>query len=244
MNRGLDHRQIFDDDQDRLHFEYRLGRMRVEHEVEIHAYCLMGNHFHLLLHCPKGGLSEGLHLLESAYVRRFNERIGRDGPLFRSRFHSVPVATERQLVATALYVHRNPIDLVPAGALVAYRWSSLGAYLGRRSVPDWLEVGVVSSLIDSTRHLSLVVSGVDVEAEEVDAFVRSAFGRDPGAQKAARLILLAEHGRCTPLDLAERLGLGSTGAVRTALARARRRQDEDAEFGLTVASIRARLRAA
>ena len=244
MNRGVDRRRIFEDDQDRLHFEYRCGEMRAEAGVEFHAYCLMDNHFHSLVHCPDGGLSEGLHLLESSYVRRFNERVGRDGPLFRSRFHSVPVISERQMVATALYIHRNPIDLVPAGALVAYRWSSFGVYLGRRAAPDWLEVGVVSKLIEPSLHLSLVLEGVDVEAEAVDALVRSAFGADAVAQKAARLILLTEHGRCTPPDLAERLGLGSPGAVRTALTRARRRQSDDAEFGLVVDAIRAQLRAA
>ncbi|WP_395159643.1 transposase [Ilumatobacter sp.] len=76
---------------------------------EVLAYCLMDNHFHLLLHCQSGGLSDAMQRLGSAYTRHVNDRVGRDGPLFRGRFHSRLIGDVRYLANVVRYIHRNAL---------------------------------------------------------------------------------------------------------------------------------------
>jgi len=165
MNRGLDHQPIFFHDRDRVTCEKLLAQLTTEHGVEVHAYCLMGNHYHWLLHCPIGGLSAGMQQFSSSYTRIVNDRLGRDGPIFRGRFHSVPVQSEIQIARAAAYIHRNPIDLVPRASLETYRWSSYGAYLGRRETPPWLSRSMVDTLpYESTPQHTRVPSGFSPQA--------------------------------------------------------------------------------
>jgi REP element-mobilizing transposase RayT len=80
MNRGADRERIFYTKGDGEAFESLLAEGSERFGVEAHAYCLMPNHFHLLLHCPLGGLSEYMQRLGSIYSRRINRRLGGDGP--------------------------------------------------------------------------------------------------------------------------------------------------------------------
>src|SRR5690606_6704455 len=109
----------------REQFEALLADGHERHGVEIHAYCLMTNHYHLLLHCPDGRLSDFMHHLSSQYTRLVNADLGRDGPLFRGRFRSLPIESEQYLAAVGRYIHRNPLDIRPPVVLSQYRWSSL-----------------------------------------------------------------------------------------------------------------------
>lgn len=82
MNRGIDHGDVFFADTDRIEFGQRLGDVFDRFGIRTHAYCLMDNHFHLLLHCPEGRLSDAMQRLGSLYTRHVNDRLGRDGALF------------------------------------------------------------------------------------------------------------------------------------------------------------------
>lgn len=143
MNRGASHQRTFLCDADRVEFGRLLGVGHERFGVEVHAYCLMSNHFHLLVHCPTGGLSRYMHLLCSSFVRHVNERAGRDGPLFRGRFRSIVVSDDRQLLATVRYIHRNALDLPGVVSVDGYRWSSHRTYLGHRPPPEWLHTNEV-----------------------------------------------------------------------------------------------------
>ncbi len=106
--------------------------------VEVHSYCLMTNHFHLLIHCPRAGLVGGDASHRVSIPRWFNDRYERDGPVFRGRFRSVLVESDEQLVQLSRYIHRNPLALVPRSGLASYQWSSYGSFLARRPEPTWL----------------------------------------------------------------------------------------------------------
>ncbi|MBI4999460.1 transposase [Candidatus Gottesmanbacteria bacterium] len=103
--------------------------------VEILAYCLMPNHFHLLLKQIKdNGISKMLANLQNGYVRYFNLRHNRHGPLFQSMFKAVRIETDEQLLHVSRYIHLNPTTsyLVKSENLLSYPWSSLAEYLHER----------------------------------------------------------------------------------------------------------------
>lgn len=148
MNRGADRRNVFFDDSDRIEFGARLADIYERFGVETHAYCLMDNHYHTLFHCPDGGLSLAMQRLGSLYTRHVNDRLGRDGALFRGRFHSRVITSEAHLVAAARYIHRNPLDLPGIDQPDGYRWSSHRTYLGFREPPPWMVTSTVLGAFD------------------------------------------------------------------------------------------------
>lgn len=111
VNRGVDHQPIFFDDSDRVDFGRLLGVGHDRFGVEVHAYCLMTNHFHLLVHCPNGGLSDFMHDVTATFTRHVNDRLGRDGPLVRGRFRSFIVDSDAYVLCATRYIHRNPLDI-------------------------------------------------------------------------------------------------------------------------------------
>lgn len=145
-NRGARGCTTFVDDEDR-HLFLRLVAATVRRcGIEIHAFALMDNHHHLLVRCPAGGLSTAMQYLGATYTRRFNERHGFDGSLFKGRFHDEYVATDTHLLETSRYIHRNPLDRCEAGQLRTDPWSSYGAYIGLAVAPAWLSRDVILGL--------------------------------------------------------------------------------------------------
>jgi REP element-mobilizing transposase RayT len=254
MSRGADRQDIFTDDQDRLHFEHLLGDSSDEYGVDVNAYCLMGNHFHVLVHCRDGRLSEAMQHICGRHARRYNVRHGRSGPVFGDRFKSVPVASDEQVIVTARYIHRNPLDIVPVRALGAYRWSSLGPYLGMRQPPAWLSTGTLQALMRTRDHRRFVEDplpsdltppqGFDWSPPSIDD-IESAVARETacpverirrarrGSPNPARTLVLTlaiEFRSATAESLANRYELGSPAAVRTAARRGRIQRNDDPAF--------------
>lgn len=146
MNRAGGDRVIVRDDEDRRDFLRLLETITYRFDVEVHAYALMTNHYHLLMHCPKGRLSEAMQYWSHLYTKGFNERHGIDGPLFRGRYHSVPVETDVHLLEVSRYIHRNPLDIDRSMDLGGYPWSSYAAYVGRCRQPRFLFTDMVLQL--------------------------------------------------------------------------------------------------
>lgn len=146
MSRGDRREVIFRDDTDREVFLRTLGEACEKTGWQAHAYCLMGNHFHLVVETPQANLVAGMKWLLGTYTGRFNRRHKLSGHLFGGRYKALVVdAASRGYLRTACeYVHLNPVRaklLEPARRLRDYPWSSYPAYLerpGRR--PVWLRV--------------------------------------------------------------------------------------------------------
>lgn len=143
MNRGVDHQRTFFADDDRLEFGVRLADIHDRFGIETLAYCLLDNHYHLLVRTPHGDLPAAMHHLGLVYTRHTNDRVGRDGPLFRGRYHSIMVTTDRYLLAATRYIHRNALDVRGVGHPADYRWSSYRAYLGHRPEASFLRTEIV-----------------------------------------------------------------------------------------------------
>ena len=130
ISRGTGRQLIFEDDDDRELFVSLLSEYAGDAGIEIYAWCLMGNHVHLLLHASMERISECMRRLCGRYAQRFNARHGRVGHLFQERFRSEPVDDEPYLITVVSYIHYNPQKAAIANQQ-DYRWSSYGQYVGR-----------------------------------------------------------------------------------------------------------------
>jgi putative transposase len=147
MARGSHGQAIFADDEDRKIFLETLSEACQRTGWRVHAYVLMGNHYHLLIETPEGNLVDGMKWLQSTYTARYNRRHKLFGHLFQGRYKAVIVDESEpmyfQVVST--YIHLNPAraGLVRIGQqrLKSYRWSSYRWYLSRGgNRPAWLEL--------------------------------------------------------------------------------------------------------
>src|SRR5579862_5488229 len=146
MNRGDRREPIFKDDKDRELFLETLGQACAKTGWQVHAYCLMPNHFHLVVETPQPNLVAGMKWLLGTYTGRFNRRHKLFGHLFSGRYKSLIVdgSGSGYLRTVCDYVHLNPVRaklLRPEQKLRAYRWSSYGEYLKRPGQRvTWLSV--------------------------------------------------------------------------------------------------------
>ena len=143
MNRGAGRKNIFLSDEDHLAFLSLLAEISETFHIEIHAYSLMGNHYHLLLHTPEGGLSRAIRHLNGVYTIRFNRRHKTDGPLFRGRYKARIVDTEEYLLELVRYIHLNPVQAGLCDNPVKHRWTSHGMYMKGNGNGHFLITGEV-----------------------------------------------------------------------------------------------------
>ena len=129
INRGCRKENIFYYDSDRENFLSRLTFSSQKYGIIVHGYCLMDNHFHLLIETPNEKLSEFMQLLQSGYANWFKVRHKLVGPLFQSRFKSVLVEDESYLVTLSAYIHLNPVRAGMIYNPSDYDWSTCALYL-------------------------------------------------------------------------------------------------------------------
>ena len=150
MARGDGGRDVFETDLDRRAWLERLEEVCGSHGWRVHAYVLMGNHFHLLLETPEANLVSGMKWLMGVYSQGWNRRRKRRGHVFQGRYKSVVVSGEgkgQYFRIVADYIHLNPVRSGWVGGtssrpLRDWEWSSFPFY-GRRKAPEWLETGRV-----------------------------------------------------------------------------------------------------
>lgn len=111
-----------------------------------HAYCLMDNHYHLLIETEQPNLSDGMHALNSNYCHGFNRKYDRVGHLMQGRYQSPLVVSESYLLELARYVVLNPVRSGAARKPEDWRWSSFRAMVGMVPVPRFLEIRFILSL--------------------------------------------------------------------------------------------------
>ena len=138
LSRGNEKKDIFYDDQDRQLFLKSIGEMSDRFEINVFAYVLMGNHYHLLLKTNRANLSKSMQWFGLTYTRRFNLRHFRSGHLFQGRFKSIIVQNDAYLMRLSCYIHRNPLRADIVKRLADYRWSSYNAYAYGDKTPEWL----------------------------------------------------------------------------------------------------------
>lgn len=137
-SRGNARTDIFEDDNDRHLFLSILGQAVKRFNWLCHAYCLMSNHYHLLIETPEGNLSAGMRHLNGVYTQACNRLHHRDGHVFKGRFKAVLVEKESHLLELCRYVVLNPVRAHMVQRVEQYPWSSYLSVLGKVAVPDYL----------------------------------------------------------------------------------------------------------
>ena len=125
------------------------------YRIEVQAFCLMGNHVHLVLNCPEPVLSAAMRDLKSRYAKYFHRYHKSSGPLFEAPFLEVPILTDEHLMTEVRYTHRNPLDLDATVCLATCQWSSHGIYLGLRPEPSFMNTSVVRELFGPNYRLEV-----------------------------------------------------------------------------------------
>ncbi|MGH8403336.1 MAG: REP-associated tyrosine transposase, partial [Gammaproteobacteria bacterium] len=137
--RGNARQRIYADDTDFRAFLALLGKLAERYHWLCHAYCLMSNHYHLLLETPEGNLAAGMRQLNGIYTQAFNRRHCKVGHVFQGRYHAILVDKDRYVLELARYIVLNPVRARMVKAVNAYPWSSYRVTAGTGSGPDWLD---------------------------------------------------------------------------------------------------------
>lgn len=164
-SRGNARAPIFLADPDRLRFLHMLGETVEQYRWLCHAYCLMANHYHLVVQTLEPNLSRGMHQLNGTYTQRFNRRHDRVGHLFQGRFKAILVERESHLLELARYVVLNPVRAGIEKDPERYRWSSLRATLGLVQGPGWLAADpLVTHFGSRQRYREFVHEGIGMSS--------------------------------------------------------------------------------
>lgn len=138
MNRGAGNKNIFYDDYHKILFLELLSQIHSRYHIEIHSYCLMSNHYHLLVRTPLGNLSRAMRHLDGVYTQKFNRHTGTDGSLFRGRYKSILIESNSYLLQLSRYIHLNPVQAKIVSNPELFIWSSYLAFLNTTPRPLWL----------------------------------------------------------------------------------------------------------
>ena len=137
-SRGNARQKVFFTDADRELFLDTLSQVVSRYGWICHAYCLMANHYHLLVETAKANLSLGMRQLNGMYTQSFNRRHNRVGHLFQGRFKAILVEKESYLLELCRYIVLNPVRVKGKGEIGGWKWSSYRATAGLASVPEFL----------------------------------------------------------------------------------------------------------
>jgi len=160
MNRGAARQATFADDADYQAFLDTVAEAHRQWGIEVFAYALMGNHYHLCLRTPKGNLSRVMRHVDGIYTQRFNRHHRRDGTLFRGRYKAILVDADEYLAGVVRYIHLNAVEAGIVEMPQDYRWASHRYYLRANGSPSWLNTAVAMEQIGGRQAFhEFVLSG-------------------------------------------------------------------------------------
>ena len=153
ISRGNGRQDIFLSDRDRQAFIALLHEVSDRYAIDIGAYVLMDNHYHLLLRTREANLSRAMQWFGTTFTRRFHNHNHTSGHLFQGRFKSLLVENDAYLVQLSCYIHRNPLRAGMASRLADYPWSSYPYLAYKKKPPAWLRTDLILGRFDTAnRH--------------------------------------------------------------------------------------------
>lgn len=144
-SRGDGQEDIYLDDEDRENYLEVLRDVCERFNWDVHAYCLMTNHYHLLVETPESNLSKGMRHLNGVYTQRFNRKYNRVGHVYQGRYKAIIVQKESYLLELARYIVLNPVRAQMVRSAKDWPWSSYRATAGLNNANKWLAVNWILS---------------------------------------------------------------------------------------------------
>ena len=168
-SRGNAKQAIFLDEKDFADFLRVLCSVVKRYHFILHTFCLMNNHYHLLIETPEGNLSRGMRQLNGLYTQRFNQRHQRVGHLFQGRYKAILIDKDNYLLELCRYIVLNPVRAGIVKNPKDYRWSSYQATTGHKGIPglttDWiLSQFAKEQKAASRQYQAFVLSGIKAES--------------------------------------------------------------------------------
>lgn len=185
-SRGNEKRDIFKSRRDREQFLSYLESSVTRYGAIIHAYCLMTNHYHLLLETPQGNLPEIMRHINGAYTNYYNTKRKRAGHLFQGRYKAILIEADEYLMELSRYIHLNPVRGGLSQKPEAHPWSSYQDYIGSRPAPVWLHTKMVMERFgDSKKYRQFVeeMLGKEYESPLQAAVASTLLGSEPFVQE-------------------------------------------------------------
>ena len=145
LSRGNQGQNIFVDDEDRKLFLKTVAEMSERFELDIFAFVLMDNHYHLMFRTNRANLSKSMQWFGATYTKRFNIGHFRTGHLFQGRFKNMLVQNEAYMLQLSYYIHRNPLKVGMVRRLADFKWSSYRTHAYGKSHQIWLNTNVILS---------------------------------------------------------------------------------------------------
>jgi REP element-mobilizing transposase RayT len=181
INRGNAGEKILTSGQDKGRYLEYLKKAVERYSIKIHTYCLMSNHYHLLVETPEPNLSQAIQWLNVSYAVYFNKKQNRRGHLFQGRFKAILIDADEYLNQLSRYIHLNPVRAAMVKTPGEYPWSSYPSYIGKTKGPGWLETKWLLSLFgkkkkEAIRNYKNFVEKIDIEdLENLDKQVVGGF---------------------------------------------------------------------
>jgi putative transposase len=185
-SRGNEQNDIFKSRRDREKFLSYLESSVARYGAKIHAYCLMTNHYHLLLETPVGNLSEIMRHINGAYTNYYNTKRKRAGHLFQGRYKAILIEADEYLMELSRYIHLNPVRCGLADMPESHFWSSYQDYIGKRSVPSWLCTDMVKERFGGSKNYQQFVEemlGKEYENPMLQTVASTLLGSEPFVQE-------------------------------------------------------------
>lgn len=142
-SRGNEQKDVFKSQKDREKFLSYFESSAERYGAVIHAYCLLSNHYHILLETSAGNLSQIMRHINGAYTIYFNIKRKRAGHLFQGRFKAILVEADEYVTELSRYIHLNPVRAGIVARPEEYRWSSYRNFIGQEKTPEWLKTGFI-----------------------------------------------------------------------------------------------------
>ena len=152
MLRGINQQLIFEDEEDNRKFLEILNDCKAVSGYKLFAYCLMGNHIHLLIKVEKEELEQIFKRIGGRYVYWYNGKYSRVGHLFQDRYKSEPVETDDYFLTVLRYIHQNPVNANISKKVDGYLWSSYNEYINPK-VGQLTDIGFVLEMIGKTEFV-------------------------------------------------------------------------------------------
>ncbi|MBU1043510.1 MAG: transposase [Candidatus Omnitrophica bacterium] len=193
-SRGNAREPIFGDNKDRFIFYKILSEAKKKYNIICHGYCLMDNHYHLVIETPEGNLSVAMRYINGVYTQDFNRKHNRVGHIFQGRYKAILIEREEYLLEVTRYVVLNPVRAKLVKSPEQWEWSSFSGTAGKERKEEFLDIDWILGNFGNTKdiaqklYVNFVKEGINEESFKIKMKRQNILGSDDFKQKLSKNI--------------------------------------------------------